>query len=123
MLIREVARYFGLTPDALRHYEKQGLLTAKHVRRKANGYREYTEAALERIRLIRLGQVANFSLAELRAGIELWESGELSDQQKAEIWHQQLERVDSQLEALQESRSFILKKLDQLQICKPDPGR
>ncbi|MES1025353.1 MerR family transcriptional regulator [Gloeocapsa sp. BRSZ] len=117
MLIHEVAEYFGITPDTLRYYEKQGLLTQKHVRRRTNGYREYTQAALERIRLIRLGQIANFSLAELRTGIELWESG-LSDEQKAEIWHQQLKRLDRQFEALQESRNFIVKKLQQLQCYK-----
>ncbi|MBE9052224.1 MerR family transcriptional regulator [Nostocales cyanobacterium LEGE 11386] len=115
MLIHEVAERFGITADTVRYYEKQGLLTEKHVRRRPNGYREYTEAALERIRLIRLGQIANFSLAELRAGIELWESGKLSDEQKAEIWLQQLERLDRQVKALQESRNFIMSKLQQLQ--------
>jgi len=115
MLIHEVAEHFGITTDTVRYYEKQGLLTEKHVRQRANGYREYTEASLERIRLIRLGKIANFSLAELRSGIELWESGKLSEEQKAEIWHKQLERLDKQFEALQESRNFIMSKLKQLQ--------
>ena len=115
MLIHEVAEYFGITTDTLRYYEKQRLLTEKHVHRRANGYREYNEAALRRIRLIRLGQIANFSLAELRSGIELWESGELSEEQKVEIWRKQLERINEQFEALQESRNFIMSKLKQLQ--------
>jgi len=117
MLIHEVANHFGITTDTVRYYEKQGLLSEKHVCRRTNGYREYTEASLARIRLIRLGQLANFSLAEIRSGIELWESG-LSKEKKAEIWHSQLERLDKQFELLQESRSFILNKIKQLQLQK-----
>ncbi|MFI6329585.1 MerR family transcriptional regulator [Micromonospora chersina] len=40
----------GCTPRALRHYEEQGLIAAT---RAANGYREYDDVAVTRVRNIR----------------------------------------------------------------------
>ncbi|WP_225826940.1 MerR family transcriptional regulator [Streptomyces naphthomycinicus] len=50
MLIGELAARTGTGPRLLRHYEATGLLTP---RRRANGYREYTEADVPRVRRIR----------------------------------------------------------------------
>lgn len=50
MRIGELARVTGCTPRALRHYEEQGLIAAT---RAANGYREYDESAVTRVRNIR----------------------------------------------------------------------
>ncbi|MET8907110.1 MerR family transcriptional regulator [Micromonospora sp. NPDC004551] len=50
MRIGELARVTGCTPRALRHYEEQGLIGSS---RAANGYREYDEAVVTRVRNIR----------------------------------------------------------------------
>ncbi|MEU4369626.1 MerR family transcriptional regulator [Micromonospora chersina] len=50
MRIGELARVTGCTPRALRHYEEQGLIAAT---RAANGYREYDDVAVTRVRNIR----------------------------------------------------------------------
>lgn len=55
----ETAAYLGVTIDALRNWELNGLLT---VKRSANGYRIYNEEDLKRLKIIRTLRAANYSL-------------------------------------------------------------
>lgn len=67
MNISELAARTGVTAKAIRFYEAEGVLPAP--RRAANGYREYTDDDLCRLRLV----------VTLRAiGIDLAESGRLA---------------------------------------------
>ena len=50
MRIGELAQRLGLSPDALRFYERRGLLPTPA--RSENGYREYAPADIERLRLL-----------------------------------------------------------------------
>ena len=56
---REVSRYLGISMDALRNWEMNGLLT---VKRKDNGYRVYTDEDIQRLKIIRSLRCANYSL-------------------------------------------------------------
>lgn len=59
----ELARRAGVSPDTLRHYERRGLLPRPE--RSAAGYRLYSGAALERVRLIRGALSIGFTVSEL----------------------------------------------------------
>lgn len=60
--IREIADRTGVTPSALRYYEKKGLI--KPVGR--DGLRrQYNENVINKLQLIALGQAAGFSLNEI----------------------------------------------------------
>jgi DNA-binding transcriptional MerR regulator len=61
--IGDVASRSGTTVDALRFYEKRGLL--KPARRLASGYREYGPDAVRLVRFIRRAQDLGFTLAEV----------------------------------------------------------
>lgn len=56
---KEVSEYLGISMDALRNWEMNGLLT---VKRKQNGYRVYTDADIQRLVIIRSLRCANYSL-------------------------------------------------------------
>lgn len=51
MRIRELARRTGVSIRSLRYYEQKQLITS---RRLDNGYRDFDEAAIERVRTIQL---------------------------------------------------------------------
>ncbi|SEU22480.1 MerR family transcriptional regulator [Variovorax sp. OV084] len=63
MKIGELAAATGVAPSAIRFYEKSGLLPA--ARRGSNGYRSYSNDAIERLRLIQVAQSLGFSLDTL----------------------------------------------------------
>lgn len=56
---KEVSEYLGISMDALRNWEMNGLLT---VKRKQNGYRIYTDDDIRRLKIIRSLRCANYSL-------------------------------------------------------------
>lgn len=62
--IGELATQSGLTPDALRYYERLGLMP--RVRRTAGGFRMFAPGATERIRFIKQAQANGLTLAEIR---------------------------------------------------------
>jgi MerR family transcriptional regulator, copper efflux regulator len=65
MKIGELAEKTGMAPSAIRYYEQSGLLPKPE--RGANGYREYADTTLERLRRIQLAQGLGFSLDAIRS--------------------------------------------------------
>jgi len=68
MQIGELAAATGLSRDALRFYEKRGLLRA---RRNPNGYRVYAPESVDWLRYLRTAQQLGFTLAEIEADMPL----------------------------------------------------
>lgn len=64
MQIKTLARQTGVDVETIRFYEKQGLLPAPA--RLDNGYRDYTDAHLERLAFIRHCRALDMSLADVR---------------------------------------------------------
>ena len=62
--IGELAAASGLTRDALRYYERQGLLPRSG--RTVGGFREYGAAAVDRVRFIKQAQAHGLTLREIR---------------------------------------------------------
>ncbi|MBD0691339.1 MerR family transcriptional regulator [Streptomyces sp. CBMA123] len=63
MRIGELARRTGSTARALRHYEQAGLIASE---RAANGYREYADPAVVRVRNIRALVAAGLTLEDIQ---------------------------------------------------------
>lgn len=62
--IGKLALATGVTSDAIRYYEKEGLLTP--TTKTGAGYRLYNEDAVRRLRFIKQAQHCGFSLSEIR---------------------------------------------------------
>jgi DNA-binding transcriptional MerR regulator len=69
MNVSEVARRAGIAPTAVRFYERRGVLPS--AARRANGYRDYDDEDLGRLRLV-------VSLRSL--GLDVATAGRLADQ-------------------------------------------
>lgn len=68
----QLARLALVSTDTLRHYERKGLLSSH---RSSNGYREYPQEALERVRLVQRALSVGFSLDELARVFQIRERG------------------------------------------------
>ena len=84
MLIGEVADAVGMTTQAIRFYERKGLLP--DAERGANGYRVYDEALLTRLRFITVAQAAGLTLAEIRSIIDLRDKGSVPCGRSPRSW-------------------------------------
>lgn len=81
MKIQELADRMGLTIHTIRFYEKEGLLDERHVRRESNNYRNYSEEAVQRLKLVKKFQSIGCSLAELKEALQDHESNAHTNQQ------------------------------------------
>ena len=63
LTISKLASRAEVTTDAIRHYEREGLVVA--AARTAAGYRQYDEDAVRRLRFIKQAQQCGFSLSEI----------------------------------------------------------
>lgn len=64
MKINQVESQVGITKRNIRFYEKEGLLSPD--RDSGNGYREYTQEDVERLKRIKLFRKIGFPLEEIR---------------------------------------------------------
>jgi len=62
--IGSVAKKIGLTPDAIRFYERSALLPRPP--RSSGGFRQYAETDLDTLRFLRQAQGLGFTLKEVR---------------------------------------------------------
>jgi len=67
--IGDVAQKRGLTPDAIRFYERRRLL--RRAARSGGGFRLFTESDIDDLKFIRNAQELGFSLQEIRNLIDL----------------------------------------------------
>ena len=64
MKINELSKQSGIHLEAIRYYEKMGLMPAP--KRLANGYRDYDEASLKQLKFIKTCRALDFSLADIK---------------------------------------------------------
>jgi len=94
MKIQELAKKTSLTVYTIRFYEKEGLLNSRHVRREENNYRNYSDEAIERLKLIKKFQGVDCSLAELKAFFKDHDANTLTKQQAIDWICQKISEIE-----------------------------
>jgi DNA-binding transcriptional MerR regulator len=120
----ELAQRAGVSTDTLRHYEKKGLLAPPH--RAANGYREYPEEALPRVRLIQRALDMGFSLEDLTRVLRERDRGGAPCRQVRAIAAARLEELDERIAtllALRRELRRMLREWDVRLACLPEGER
>lgn len=111
MRISEVSKKTNLRAHTIRFYEKEGLLSRRYVQRKKNNYRDYAEEAINRILLIKEGQLAGFTIAELRELTSADEGGTAADERQVILIQRKLASIDRKIGRLQTFKAYLVKKL------------
>ncbi|GLX69843.1 MerR family transcriptional regulator [Paenibacillus glycanilyticus] len=94
MKIQELAEKMGMSVHAIRFYEKEGLLDSRHVQREKNNYRNYTDDAAQRLRMIRKFQGLGCSLAELKDVFQDQDTNTKTNQQIIAWMEQKKEEIE-----------------------------
>ncbi|SFL75251.1 MerR family transcriptional regulator [Pelosinus propionicus] len=100
MLIRELSLRTGASIRSVRHYESKGLLEA---RRLANGYREYDEDAIAKVKTIQLYLNLGFStdnIAQIINCPTLPQNDRPLCKEAYKLYKVKLDEVNKQLEIL-----------------------
>jgi DNA-binding transcriptional MerR regulator len=105
----ELARRAGVSTDALRHYERVGVLP--RPQRTAGNYRVYPASALDRVRLVRRCLLFGFSLSELARLFNVRDRGGIPCHQARELGKLKLAAVEQKLAELSVLRSQLKKVL------------
>ena len=100
----ELARLAGVSKDTLRHYERKGLLAP---RRSSNGYREYPQQALGRVRLVQRALSVGFTLDELSRLMHIRYQGGAPCRQVRALAAAKLESMEVQLRDLTTLRNHL----------------
>ena len=98
MDIGELEAQTGLGRDAIRYYERRGLLGK--VPRSANNYRDYPSSLVRELQLLRGMQSLGFSLDEIGEVLEGLRSHGIGCLEGARLLAAQRERVEAQIRKL-----------------------
>ncbi len=108
MRVGELSERTGVSCDALRLYEKRGLIQSV---RRGNGYRDFDPRMADLVKMIRLGQGLGFTLSEMGELLAQM-NGPLSEAEVAEVLGGKLAEIDAKIAELQELRGILSARID-----------
>lgn len=110
MKIGHVAEQAGVSVDTVRFYERRGVLPRPE--RMPSGYRTYTAATVQRIRLARRLQGLGLTLDEVIDALHATDRGDVSCD--SERWRLEavVERIDAKIDELRRVRREVRKVMD-----------
>lgn len=121
MTIGKLAAKGGVTSDAVRFYEREGLL--RQAARTGAGYRTYDEEAVRRLRFIKGVQRFGLRLREIKELLEVLDRGTCPCGHAERLVRERLDEVDAEIRRLAETRAELGRFLDRLpRDAMPDPA-
>ena len=103
--IGDVARLAAVSIDAVRFYEREGLLG--RVRRSRSGQREYDDETVRRLAFVRRAAALGFSLAEVRSLLSLRVSTRVPCERVRDRALNKLADIDRRIATLQQMRDAL----------------
>jgi DNA-binding transcriptional MerR regulator len=110
MKIGELAARSGVSVDAIRYYERRGVLPP--AERTPSGYRQFGEDAVARLGMVRQLQDLSFTLDEVVDALRAHDLGGATCASERWRLERVSERIDARLRDLQRTRRAIRATLD-----------
>ena len=106
MTISQVSKRCNISPDTLRYYEKEGLISV--VNRTAGGVRNYTEQDCRQIEFVKCMRSAGLSIEVLKQYFELFKRGKRTLKARRDLLATERKALKERFAELQDT----LKRLD-----------
>jgi DNA-binding transcriptional MerR regulator len=103
--VSHIALQAGVSSDAVRYYERKGLLPP--AARSPAGYRQYDASTAERIRFIKGAQELGLRLAEIAELLEIQDRGACPCGHTKTLVERHLEQIDVEMERLSTLRGEL----------------
>lgn len=120
MKIGEVSKESGIGIEALRFYERSGLLGSPA--RSQSGYRLYHEGVLERLAFIKKAQTLGFSLDEIKHIIRDAQAGASPCDDVREIVRRRLAEVEERIKEMRRYQRELTKTVEEWDEIGRAPG-
>ena len=115
MTIGEISRLTGFSPDTLRWYEKQELISPGRNTLGRNNYRIYSQQTLVRLQAIKQMKSLGFTLNEIKELMILDDLGDLQCESVAVLVNTRLRVLEEKIKILQQMHAQLSKVKD---TCK-----
>ena len=100
-----IARRTGVSSDAVRYYEKEGLLPP--APRSRSGYRQYDDSAIQRIGFIKGAQEMGLKLAEIGELLEIQDRGACPCGHTRVLVERRIAEIDAEMKRLSSLRKDL----------------
>jgi Hg(II)-responsive transcriptional regulator len=108
--IGELARLANVTVQALRFYERKGLLPAPP--RQVSGYREYTPETVSLVRFIKRAQELGFALRQVKELLDLRKVPRATCGDVVVLTQRKIDEIDAKVRDLRAIRAALTKLLE-----------
>ena len=96
--VSELAERAGVSPDTVRYYEEEGLLA--EPARTRSGYRQFDEAAVERLHFIRGVQTLGLKLGDIKELLAIRDRGACPCGHTQRLLEQRVAQIDEEIRQL-----------------------
>ncbi|HZJ47679.1 MAG TPA: MerR family transcriptional regulator [Acidimicrobiia bacterium] len=125
MRIGELSGRTGVSAKAIRFYEEFGVLP--EPRRAPNGYRDYDEDMVQRLRFVKDAQATRLSLTEIGTILDMRDRGDATCRHTLHLLEERLKDIGSQIRALEHTRIALTSLVERARRLDPadctDPNR
>jgi DNA-binding transcriptional MerR regulator len=111
--IGQVAEKLGLTTHTLRYYDKEGLLPK--IRKNSAGLRRFSDEDVNRLYILECLKATGLQLKEIKHYFDLCEKGDSSLSERLAIFQKQKERLEKQIQDLNQNIARIKFKIEYYQ--------
>jgi DNA-binding transcriptional MerR regulator len=105
LTIGQLARRADVTPEAVRYYERRGVLETP--RRDGHGRRRYGLQVLDELRLLKCAQAVGFSLEEIGSLLALTRKEPVPCQDMCRLVEQRLAALEARIRELDAARKYL----------------
>ena len=108
--IGHVAKRTGISIEAIRFYERKGLIDAPA--RKDSGYRQFAEDHIQRLLFIQQAKSLGFSLMEIKELLSIKEDPETSSRDVKSLAKTKLQSIEEKIKILQRMKKTLKALVD-----------